>query len=384
MNKVIDNTPINLRAFARMALTSCDAVNNEEEMTNLLESARKDLEKADPLQQPLWYMTLVRIYTKKSSDTAPEVFFQAVTAINRVAKERKDECPTSTTTPTVLSNQILLDQYKLPVSVMDADEPGVLHAISTIQPADIRAALRLNLLKAILEQQLIEKTRKSTRTSLSMKVFITGGTGVIGRRLIPLLEAGHEVVAPRHAELDLEDAAAVISALEGVNAVYHLATRIVTAREQATLRSGLRTTACAGSSQTSWWMSRSNRGVQAIIYPSITFLYPASGPADEVHTLGHTDDRGATVRRRSPRGAVQRFDGDGRRGVIVRFGLFWGPDAATTSPDDRFGATIHLDDAASAMVAALTLPSGIYNAVSDGQRISNAKLKQASAWRPRY
>jgi hypothetical protein len=44
---------------------------------------------------------------------------------------------------------------------MDTDEPGVLHAISTIQPADIRGALRLNLLKAILEQQPIEKKQKS-------------------------------------------------------------------------------------------------------------------------------------------------------------------------------------------------------------------------------
>jgi hypothetical protein len=81
---------------------------------------------------------------------------------------------------------------------------------------------------------------------------------------------------------------------------------------------------------------------------------------------------------------VERFTDRGGRGVIIRFGLFWGPDAATTSPDERFGATIHLDDAASAMVEALMLPSGVYNAVSDGQRISNARLKQASGWRPRY
>jgi hypothetical protein len=132
-------------------------VNNQEERINLLESARQDLERADPLEQPTSYMSLVRIYTRTSSDTAPEVFFQAVTAINRAAKERKDECPTSTITSTVLSNQMLLDLYTLPVSVMDADEAGVLHAISTIQPADIRAALRLNLLKAILEQQPIDK-----------------------------------------------------------------------------------------------------------------------------------------------------------------------------------------------------------------------------------
>jgi hypothetical protein len=35
-------------------------------------------------------------------------------------------------------------------------------------------------------------------------------------------------------------------------------------------------------------------------------------------------------------------------------------------------------------MAALELPSGVYNALSDGQRVSNAKLKQASGWRPRY
>ncbi|HEX5875734.1 MAG TPA: hypothetical protein VFY60_13900 [Pyrinomonadaceae bacterium] len=161
MNKIIDSTPINLRALARMALASCEAVNNEEELTNLLESARKDLERADPSNQPMWYMNLVKIHTKRSLATAPEIFFQAVTAINRAAKERKDECPTSTTDPTVLSNQILLDQYKLPVSVMEEDEAGVLDAISSIQPGDIRAALRLNLLKAVLEQQPIEKRGKS-------------------------------------------------------------------------------------------------------------------------------------------------------------------------------------------------------------------------------
>jgi hypothetical protein len=160
MNKVIDNTPAGLRAFARMGLAGCEALNNQDEIVDLLESTRRDLERADPLKQPLWYMTLVRIYVKKSAERAPEVFFQAVTAINRAVKERKDECPASTTTPTVLSNQILLDQYKLPVSVMEADEAGVLDAISSIQPADIRAALRLHLLSATLQQRSIEKTQK--------------------------------------------------------------------------------------------------------------------------------------------------------------------------------------------------------------------------------
>ena len=82
--------------------------------------------------------------------------------------------------------------------------------------------------------------------------------------------------------------------------------------------------------------------------------------------------------------AIQRFDGDGRRGVVVRFGLFWGPDTASSAPDSRFGATIHVDDTGTALLAALTLPGGIYNATSDGQRVSNEKLKGASDWLPLF
>jgi nucleoside-diphosphate-sugar epimerase len=216
-----------------------------------------------------------------------------------------------------------------------------------------------------------------------MKVLITGGTGVIGRRLIPLLQnEGHEVTAPRHADLDLEDPSAVSQALEGIDAVYHLATRIVTGERARDGASWSENDRLRGIVTDLLVDAALAQGVQAFIYPSITFLYPAEGPADESTHWGSDADalRSSEVAEK----AVERFTEGGGRGVIVRFGLFWGPDAATTSPDERFGATIHLDDAASAMVEALTLPSGVYNAVSDGQRISNAKLKKASGWRPRY
>ena len=216
-----------------------------------------------------------------------------------------------------------------------------------------------------------------------MKVFITGGTGVVGRRLFPLLrEAGHEVVAPRHSELNLEVRAALSAALEAVDVVYHLATRIVTGERAGDAAAWAENDRLRGVVTDLLVDAALARAVQAFIYPSITFLYPAEAQVDESTHWG--SDTAALRSSEVAEKAVERFGESGGRGVIVRFGLFWGPDAATTSPDERFGATIHLDDAATAMVAALELPSGIYNAVSDGQRISNEKLKQASGWRPRY
>jgi uncharacterized protein YbjT (DUF2867 family) len=56
-----------------------------------------------------------------------------------------------------------------------------------------------------------------------VRILVTGGSGVIGRSLVPLLEkAGHQVLTPGSRELDLFDPSAVRNAVEGVEAFYHL------------------------------------------------------------------------------------------------------------------------------------------------------------------
>jgi nucleoside-diphosphate-sugar epimerase len=77
-----------------------------------------------------------------------------------------------------------------------------------------------------------------------------------------------------------------------------------------------------------------------------------------------------------------RFAAEGRRGVILRLGLLDGPGTASELPDLRYGATLHVDDAGQALADALELPSGVYNACRDAERVSNERLKRASTWRP--
>jgi hypothetical protein len=60
-----------------------------------------------------------------------------------------------------------------------------------------------------------------------VRVLVTGGTGALGRAFQAVATAaGHDVLAPGHTELDLFDPPAVAAAVQSVDAVLHLATRI--------------------------------------------------------------------------------------------------------------------------------------------------------------
>jgi hypothetical protein len=54
------------------------------------------------------------------------------------------------------------------------------------------------------------------------------------------------------------------------------------------------------------------------------------------------------------------------------------------APHDKarpaLGATLHTDDAGRALLAALTVPSGVYNVCRDGERVSNQRFIAASGW----
>ena len=120
--------------------------------------------------------------------------------------------------------------------------------------------------------------------------------------------------------------------------------------------------------------------IDVFLVPTVTFVYP-DGDVDENTPLGevpaHLESALAAERE------AAHFAASGRRGVALRLGLLDGPGTRNDRPDPRYGATLHVDDAGRALLLALTPPSGIYNVVHDGERVSSARFKQATSWRPR-
>ena len=216
-----------------------------------------------------------------------------------------------------------------------------------------------------------------------MRVLVTGGSGVLGRALLPLLEAArHDVRAPSRHDLDLFDARAVGEAVADADAVYHLATRIPPP--------GLQHDAEAWRENDRLRVAASRLLVDAAlaaktsvyVQPTVAFVYPAGGEVDEDTPLQQVPPylESALAAERE----AARFAASGRRGIVLRLGLLDGPRTGNEEPNPSFGATLNVEDAGRALLAALEAASGVYNVVRDGERVSNARFKRASGWRPRH
>ena len=279
---------------------------------------------------------------------------------------------------------------------------------------------------------------------------------MIGRRLTPrLVAAGHQVSAvsrspERSAMLerlgaqpimvDVFDADSIARAMPGHEALINLATHIPHTiartllpgawRENDRIRrisSGLLVDAALAN------------GVQRFIQESFAPAYPAQGDAwiTEKSALRPVRYNRTLL---DAEGAAERFARRGGAGVVMRFAGFYGPDSTHVGDmlrsirlgmlplpgePEAFCSFVSHDDAASAVAAALGLPSGAYNVVDDepvtrrvfggtlaallgvkppgplprwvsrllgslgellsrSQRISNRKLRESSGWRPRY
>ena len=157
MMKVIEATPPRLVGFVNISLAvACKAATEREQVLEFMGAGRRQLEKADKSQQPGSYLSLVRLYIKFSPAEAPAVLHEAIEAINRASENETNDCESSGNTSQILTAQLLLKQYRLPASLLESDEIGVRNAFGSIRASDKRAAIRLQLLTAALEQHQMD------------------------------------------------------------------------------------------------------------------------------------------------------------------------------------------------------------------------------------
>jgi nucleoside-diphosphate-sugar epimerase len=214
-----------------------------------------------------------------------------------------------------------------------------------------------------------------------VRIFLTGGSGVLGRAAVPLLQAdGHDVAAPLRTELDLFDPLAVASALNGADAILHLATRIPSAARMADREAWRENDRLRGEASRLLVDAALAGRAAVFVQPTVTFVYPTEGSVDETTPVEEAPNflRSAL----SAEAEAARFAATGRHGVVLRLGLLDGPGTGSDVPNPYFGATLHVADAGRALVAGIVVPSGVYNVCRDGERVSNVHFVQVSGWHP--
>lgn len=218
-----------------------------------------------------------------------------------------------------------------------------------------------------------------------MKILVAGATGVVGRRLVPsLVQAGHEVAGTtRRAEraqsiadqkarplvVDMLDADAVRAAVaaERPDAIVHQLTDLT--REDFAANSRLRVHGTRNLVE-----AARETGVEIMVAQSVAWLYaPGERAAVETDPLDPTlppsegiialEDAVATM----PRGVVLRY------GALYGPGTWYAPDGAIAERvragslrlAPSWTSFVHVDDAASAALAALDWPAGAVNIVDN-------------------
>ena len=226
---------------------------------------------------------------------------------------------------------------------------------------------------------------------MGQRVFVTGATGVLGGRLVPrLVDAGHRVTAVARSadkaetlraagatpiEVDLFDRSALRNALKGHDSVAQLATSIPTGRAAADpsawkVNDSLRSEAAPAIAD-----AAVDVGVDRYIQESITFPYVDRGD-QWIDERCERDDDAATDSVAVAEAAADGVTQTGGIGIVLRFALFMAADSAHSTVFrsaaqrgrfplvgdlDSYISFIHMDDAANAVVAALSVPAGIYN-----------------------
>ena len=233
-----------------------------------------------------------------------------------------------------------------------------------------------------------------------MRLFVTGGTGAVGRPVVTALKSrNHEILAlarsdanqqilqdlgARPVSADLYDEQSLFPYLDECDAIVHMATKIpktanlnnpyAWAENDRIRKVGTNTLVNA---------ALRTRSVKTFVYPSVFFMYTDQGEywqTAETATLDPPEPLESTLFAEQ---SVSRFaaESNNHRGTVLRFGSFYGPQSRESreilkmarrgavmplATISAYRTMIWIDDAASAIVAALQdTPGGIYDVAED-------------------
>jgi nucleoside-diphosphate-sugar epimerase len=232
---------------------------------------------------------------------------------------------------------------------------------------------------------------------MGLKVFVAGGTGVLGRVSLPaLLAAGHrvrstargnakaEIVRSLGAEpvdCDLYDLSSLRRAIAGSDVVIRLTTKIGAMTSIRNSKAWAETNRLRTEGARILVDAAIAEGVKAYVHESISYVY-ADGGTRWLNEDSRIDDGGSEVLRAALAGEREeaRFSEAGGKGIVLRFGGFYGADAPSTletiamarkrmlfqiGPGTNYFSSIHVPDAGRAVAAAVTAPAGTYNVCDD-------------------
>jgi len=225
---------------------------------------------------------------------------------------------------------------------------------------------------------------------MSMRVFVAGASGVLGRQVVPaLIAAGHTVTAnvrdpdaatrataagAASTTVDLFDPAATARLGDDHDAIVNVATSIPTGASAAFRRGWAMNDRLRRDASANLAAAMAGTGGR-YVGESITFPYADGGDEwideqmDRTYFWGNQTCVDAEA-------AGQRVADAGGTGVVLRFAMFIADDSAhgamirgiarrgvfaLPGEIDAYTSLVHVEDAASAVVAALGAPSGIYN-----------------------
>lgn len=233
-----------------------------------------------------------------------------------------------------------------------------------------------------------------------MRVFVAGAAGAVGHRLVPLLlKAGHEVVGTTRSESkrqelwDLGAEPVVVDALNATavgEAVAKASPDVVV--HQLTSLSGTKslrnfdrafagTNALRTRGTENLIAAATACGVERFIAASYTG-WPYARVGGLIKTENDPLDTHPVAQQRESFAAIKHLEeatlNAPLTGVVLRYGMFYGPGASdemVTAIRKRMlpivgdgggiWSMLHIDDAASAVVAALDADKGLYNIVDD-------------------